>query len=364
MIKPLIAVALGLSLLATEAVAQDKEAEKSVLVTTVAAQRGTLPETLTSYGTAEPQPGSVSNISLPRAGQILQIVARPGQKLRQGEALLSFGADAAVVMAWNQAVAALELAREERAHVEQLLKQQLATRSQLAQAEKAVRDAEAALEAQRREGGGQPVETVTAPFDGIVMTIPVNTGDRIQAGASLATLLRADAVSVTIGVEPSERGKLKPGAPVSLEPLDGGAAVAGTIATVGAMLDPRSRKIEAIVTVPRDGVLPGAAFRAIVTIGELTGWIVPRAAVLNDGKTDRVFQLADGKAVAIPVRIVGSNGDSTVVEGNLDPSRPLITDGAYQLSDGMAVRTAPDEPDVKESGAKKSDAKKSDGSKS
>jgi membrane fusion protein (multidrug efflux system) len=351
--KPLFAAALGLSLVAASTVAADKEAEKSVLVATVPAQRGTLPDTLTSYGAAEPQPGSTSNINLPRAGQVLQIFVRIGQKLRRGEALLTFGADATVVMAWNQAVAALDLAREERTRAEQLLKQQLATRSQLAQAEKSVSDAQAALDAQRREGGGQPVETVTAPFDAIVTALPVNTGDRIQAGASLVTLLRADAVGVTIGIEPADRGKLKPGAKVSLEPLDGGAAVAGTIATVAAMLDAKSRKIEATVTAPRDAVLPGAAFRAIVTIGELTGWIVPRAAVLNDGKTDHVFQLGDGKAAAVAVKIVGTNGDSTVVDGDLDPSRPLITEGAYQLSDGMAVRTAPVEADAeKPAGAK------------
>jgi RND family efflux transporter MFP subunit len=354
MMKPVIAVALGLSLLATTAVAQDKPAEESVLVATIPVQRGTLPDTLTSYGTAEPQPGNTSNISLPRAGQVLQINVRSGQNLRQGDALLTFAGDAAVGMAWSQAVSALTLANQERARVEQLLKQQLATRSQLAQAEKAVSDAQAALDALRREGGGQAVETVTAPFDAIVIAIPVNAGDRVQAGATLVTLLRADAVGVTIGVEPAERGRLKSGQSVSLEPLDGGAAVAGTIVTVSGMLDPKSRKIEVPISVSRDGVLPGAAFRATVTVGELKGWIVPRTAVLNDGKTDQVFQLADGKAVAVPVQIVGSNGDATVVEAPLDAARPLITDGAYQLSDGMAVRTAPDDSDGKQSAAKTS----------
>lgn len=359
MTKRLIATAVGLSLLAATAIAQDKAAEQSVLVATVPVQRGTLPDTLTCYGTAEPQTGNTSSISLPRAGRIQQIVVRPGQKLRPGDAILTFAADAAAVMAWEQALAALNLAREERAHVEQLLKQQLATRSQLAQAEKAVSDAQAAIDALRREGGGQPFETVTAPFEAVVMAIPVNAGDRVAAGTSLATLLRVDAIAVTIGVEPSQRGKLKPGETVRLEPLDGGAAVAGTVATVGAMLDPRSRKIEATVDVPRDGVLPGAAFRAIVTVGEFSGWIVPRAAVLNDGKGDRVFQLADRKAAAVPVKIVGSDGDWTVVDGDLDPARPLITEGGYQLSDGMDVRTEPDEaddkkPDVQKSGGPKS----------
>jgi membrane fusion protein (multidrug efflux system) len=352
--KPLAIAALGLSLFAAAAVAQDKEAEKSVLVATVPAQRGSLPDTLTSYGTAEPQPGSTHDISLPRAGQVLQISVRIGQKLRQGDALLTFSADPAAMMAWNQAVAALNLAREERAHVEQLFKQQLATRSQLAQADKAVADAQAALDALRLQGGGEPLETVTAPFDAIVMNLPVNAGDRVQAGAALATLLRADAVGVMIGVEPADRGKLQPGENVDLEPLEGGAAVAGTIATVGAMLDPRTRKVEATVTVARDGVLPGTAFRAIVTVGEFQGWIVPRLAVQNDGKTDLVFQLADSKAVAVPVKIVGTNGDSTVVEGDLDPSRPLVTEGSYQLSDGMAVRTAPGGPNAEKSSGRKS----------
>jgi RND family efflux transporter MFP subunit len=191
------------------------------------------------------------------------------------------------------------------------------------------------------------------------LAVPVTAGDRVAAGTSLATLLRLDAVAVTIGVEPSQRGKLKPGETVRLEPLDGGAAVAGTIATIGAMLDARSRKIEATVAVPRAGVLPGAAFRAIVTVGEISGWIVPHAAVLNDGKGDQVFQLANGKAAAVSVKIVGSDGDSTVVDGDLDPARPLITEGSYQLSDGMEVRSEPDEAN-----AKKPDVQKPAGPKS
>jgi hypothetical protein len=36
--------------------------------------------------------------------------------------------------------------------------------------------------------------------------------------------------------------------------------------------------------------------------------------------------------------VLGSDGPTSVVDGPVDPHRLLVTQGNYQLSDGMAVR--------------------------
>jgi membrane fusion protein, multidrug efflux system len=40
------------------------------------------------------------------------------------------------------------------------------------------------------------------------------------------------------------------------------------------------------------------------------------------------------------VRIVGTFGETTVIDGPLEASRPVVTQGNYQLTDGEAVRVA------------------------
>jgi RND family efflux transporter MFP subunit len=331
-------VLAALLLCPTLAFAEEDE-PKTVLITAVTPSKGTVPETVTAYGTAAPAPARTVNLSLSRSGQINEVAVTPGQSVRKGDKLIDFGVDASVMASWDQAVATLNLAKEQRAHTAQLLQQQLATRTALAEADKSVADASGALEVLRREGGGKPSETVAAPFDGIVMAVAVNTGDRVAEKAPLLTLARSDSMSVTLGAEPSDRKKLKPGQQVALTPIDGGDPVAATVTSVGAMVNAKSRLIDVVVTPPAGAAVPGEGFRAEITVGQFDGWVVPRNAVLTDYEGPHVFQVGDGKkAVRVGVTIVGMPGKTAVVDGPIDPERKLVTIGAYQLGDGTDTR--------------------------
>ena len=314
----------------------------SVLVSTTMPHRGTVPEIVTAYGIATPAPNTATTLSLPRAGQVEALSVEAGTAVHAGGQLLTFHASPAAVLAYDQAVAALSLARQEKTHTAQLLSHQLATRSQLAQADKAVADAEANVAAQRRRGGGNAIQTVTAPFDGIVTTAYVKPGDRIAAGAPLLTLARSSGLAVSIGVEPDTWGKLHPGEAVKLTPLqDGGTSIDGTVRQVDAMLDLRTRKVGVVIGVASGVVLPNAGYRAEIVVGQLQGWPVPRDAVLTDSKGAYVFQVAGQKAHRVNVRIVGRFGETTVIDGPLDAKRPVVTQGNFQLTDGEAVRRSP-----------------------
>ena len=313
-------------------------AEPSVLIATSPARRAVLPQTVTAWGVAGALPGGTTSLAFLHAGQVRRLFTVAGEAVHQGQTLLEFGADAAALMQWDEATSALKLARDERTRIAALLGQQLATRTQLAQADKAAADATAALDALRRQGAGKPVETLAAPFDGIIVTLAAQPGALVPAGTALVTLARADRLGVAIGIEPAERDKVRPGESVSLQPVEGGAALAGTVASRSAMIDPATRLVGAVVAVRGGTVLPGAWLRAEITVGQLAGWAVPRQSVLSDQAGAYLFQVAGGKAVRLAVRVLGSRGDTTVVDGPLDAARPLVTEGNYQLADGMAVR--------------------------
>jgi membrane fusion protein, multidrug efflux system len=328
-------VGLFLAMLTGSALADEAA---SVAVQTVVPRGGVAPDLVTAYGTAAPALDGGMTLSLQQDGRVLAIAVTPGEAVRAGERLLDFGASAAAVSTYQQAVSALTAARQQRAHTAQLLGQQLATRDQLAQADKAVADAQSTLDALHQEGADRPSQTLEAPFDGIIATIPVAQGDHVPPGTSLMTITRLDGLVVTVGIDPGERVRVHQGEPVHLVPLIGGAELDGRVLRLDGMLNPRTRLVDADVSVPAGSVMSGAAFRAEITVGELNGWIVPHDAVLTDTHGSYVFQVVGTTAARVNVTVAGPAGGDDVVQGPLDPQRPLVVQGNYQLADKSPVR--------------------------
>lgn len=315
-----------------------RAASPSVAVKTEPARQGALPDLVEAFGSAAPALDGGTTISLQQEGQIAAIAVTPGEAVHSGQRLLDFGESATAASAYQQAQSALTLARQQRANTAQLLRQQLATRDQLAQADNALADAQAALEALKREGAGNPVRSLTAPFDGIVTAIPVAQGQRVQPATPLMTLTRMDGLVVTVGIEPGDRGKVRPNQQAALHPLWGGPDLSGTVLRVDQVLNPKTRLIDADVAVPAGTVVSGEAFRVELTVGQLTGWLVPHDAVLIDDKGAFLFQTQGGKAVRVSVSVEATRGGTDVVTGPVHADLPIVVQGNYQLSDGMEVR--------------------------
>jgi membrane fusion protein, multidrug efflux system len=320
------------------------DASGSVLVQTQAPRRGSLPDAVVAYGSAVPALNGAMTLSVQAEGRVARILATPGEAVRAGQALLEFHLSAAATSIYEQAQSALKLAQQEQARTARLLAQQLATRDQQAQADKAVSDAQAALTALEQEHGGAPQQLIAAPFDGVVDAIPVTQGERVAPGAPLATVTRSGGLVVTVGVEPAQRGRLKLGQAVRLEPLAADEpALDGKVVRIDRVLNPRTRLIDVDVAAGGE-LLEGQAYRASIITGALQGWLVPRDAVLADEQGEALYQVAGGKARRVAVRRLGGDEQSSVVDGPLDPQQPLVTAGNYQLSDGAAVRLAGDKP--------------------
>jgi hypothetical protein len=180
-----------------------------------------------------------------------------------------------------------------------------------------------------------------APFDGIVTAVPVTPGDRLAAGLPLLTLAQADGLVVNAGVEPADRASVQPGQSAQLAPLDSGAPVAGQVVRVSAMLNLTTHLVDLTLSVPAGGLLPWQGIQARVTTGDYRGWILPQDAVLTDANGSYLFQVASNKAVRVGVSILGHVDGQVIVEGPVEPSRPWVVVGNYQLTDGMGVRIAP-----------------------
>lgn len=328
--------------------------QPSVLISSEAVHQGSLPQIVTAYGIVEPLPDGATNISLLRAGQVEKLSVSLGQQVKQGDTLLTFVSDPATLLAYNQAVTALDAAKKEQTRTQQLLAQHLATQSQMTQANKAASDAEAALDVEKKQGSDLKTQTLSAPYDGTVTNISVNSGDRVVANAVLLQLAHGSGLAVGLGLPLDDRANIQTGQPVQLTALDAEKpAITGNVGFVANMLDPKTRLVKILVTLPSDaaaGLIAGEQFRADIEIAKLTGVIVPRQSVLKDDKGPYIFQVNGDKAARTDVKIVGESGDDYVIDGNIDAKKEIITAGNYELKDGGLVRKG-------DKGGDKADAK-------
>ncbi|MDB5945308.1 MAG: Cobalt/zinc/cadmium efflux transporter [Ramlibacter sp.] len=314
--------------------------EPLALVATQAPTRQQLPVQIIGYG--EVTTGQIDAVSFPRAGQVSRLLVTVGQPVARGTPLATLATDPNVLTAFQQAVNAVSFAQRELGRIQELYDLKLATQSQLDGAHKALQDAESSLATQRKLGGAIESGTVWAPFDGIVTAVPVSLGDRIQAGATILQLGHADALRVQLGLEPSEARLVRKGMAATVTALqDQAPDVAGSVALVKELLDPKTQLSDVIVVLaPGAGrvLVPGSRVRASIATGHQQGWALPRQAVLSDDQGSYVFQVANGRAHRVQVVQQQESGRLVGVSGPVDAGLPVVVLGNYELQDGMKVR--------------------------
>ncbi|MBU6514021.1 MAG: efflux RND transporter periplasmic adaptor subunit [Betaproteobacteria bacterium] len=339
---------LSAAAIATHA-AHAAEPPISAPVQTVPARLAPLAQTVRAYGIASMAPADVTDVNVPFTARIARLWVSAGQHVVAGAPLADLAPDPAALLAYRQASSAADLARSELARTEKLYEQQLATQSQLAQARKAVSDADQALAAQRQLGAMSAQQRIKAPAEGVVVALSATQGAQIQAGAPLMQLARTGAgtdgarARILLGVEPADSARVRDGMPVMLRPVTvsaGGSPLRGTVQMVGRAIDPQTQLVNVAVGVTDPGavILPGARLAADISISQGEHWIVPRPAVLRDATGDYVFQINNGRAQRVGVTTVVDQGASLGVDGPINRAWPIVATGNYELKDGMAVR--------------------------
>lgn len=311
----------------------------SVAVQTVPMKQQMMTDTISGYGVVSPDTSSLQNINLPRAGQVVSLLVNAGQVVKKGAPLLEFATGMDAALSYQQATVAVRFAASEAARIEQLVGQQLATQSQLATAKKSLADAQAALQAQQKMGNGRSQERIVAPFDGVVASISAAQGDRLVAGAPVLQLARAGGQRVVLGVEPDDVARVRPGMPVSVASVFNDARrVTGRVKQVFGMVNPQTQFVDVLVDVPHGGLIAGTRVHATIQLGQQPAWVVPRSAVLRDGKGAYLFQIQAGKAHRVNVQTGLEQAGEVAVSGHLNQKLPVVSLGNYELQDGMAVR--------------------------
>jgi membrane fusion protein, multidrug efflux system len=263
--------------------------------------------------------------------------------VRKGQRLAELTADPAAVQNFDRAVAALNFAKQDLERMRTLLAQHLATNAQVATAQKAYDDAVAAVATERTIGDDKPTELAAAPFDGFVVKLMVALGDRIQQNTPLMKLARTDVgARIVVGLPADQASRVSPGmdatitAIMNANPQQMTAKVGG----VSDSVNPASRLIDCWLTLSHatDRIAEGSTVNVTIVVAQHLGWVAPRQSVLKDDKGAYFFQLDGAIARRVEVQTGIETDDETEVSGVFDPTKQVVTQGNYELQDGMKVR--------------------------
>lgn len=304
-------------------------------------------------GTLEPEREAVLRAQV--QGSVLQTYADQGQAVGAGTVLARIDATgiqdayssarAGVVAARNSAdIAARDLARNEK-----LLAAGAIAERDIEQARRASIAAQAALEeANSRLATAEKAyrsTTVTAPFGGIVSERPVSSGDIVQPGTSLFTVVDPSSMRLEASVPAEQLSEIRVGAPVTFT-VSGypGREFVGRIVRVNPTADPTTRQVRIYVSIPNAGrTLVGGLFATgRVSTASRTGLMVPSSALDLRGTAPSVIRVKGGKVEKVPVQI-GVNdksSETTEVLAGLSAGDTVLLGAAQGITPGTPVRVS------------------------
>lgn len=293
------------------------------------------------------------------AGVVDKVAFADGQTVKKGDVLVIIDSER-FRLSVNSARAAREKAEAAQKDVEAMVKRRegaseknpglipgeeletYRTRSLTAKADTAV-----AAEAQKIAELNLRDSAVRAPIEGVIQTRTVETGQYVQAGYVMATLLRASPLLLKFPVEPLEAPRLKPGTMASLTLRETTRTFQAKITLVAAAADPTTHMVGVTAEVQEDEHMywlrPGSFADVAVDVGaSRDSVVVPRSAVRA---TDHgyVGYVVEGDVAHERVVTLGmSSKDGQVeVRTGLKPGEKLVVRGAEALTEGAKVRVGP-----------------------
>ncbi|SES83344.1 membrane fusion protein, multidrug efflux system [Stigmatella erecta] len=187
---------------------------------------------------------------------------------------------------------------------------------------------------------------VRAPMEGVLQTRTVQTGQYVQPGTVLATLLRREPLLLRFRVPEGEAGRLQPGMGARFTVRADGRTYDSKITYVAASADDQSRMV--VVTAEVTGaeskaLRPGAFASVSVPVDTARDApVIPQAAVRPSERGFLAFVVEGDKARERVLELGLRTSDGLVeVRQGLRPGEQLVVRGAEALKEGVAVRVAP-----------------------
>jgi RND family efflux transporter MFP subunit len=184
--------------------------------------------------------------------------------------------------------------------------------------------------------------TLRAPISGKVGIRRVDTGNYIESGTIITTIVAADPLEVLFTVPSRELAGLQVGQPAQIRDTDTARTVLaqGKIRVIDPRVDTDTRMGSVKALVPNaDGRIKAGQFVGITLVREHRedAVVVPEDAVIPYAGKTFLFVVEDGRAVRREIALGERLPEVVEVRSGLKAGETIVTRGQHRLTDGSAV---------------------------
>jgi RND family efflux transporter MFP subunit len=273
-----------------------------------------------------------AQVAFERAGRLLELNARLGDRVEAGSVLARLD-DRVMEQQVKASEASLAQGREMAAlakrdadrleKLEDVTSDAAVDRARAVERNEAARvtqlEADLALERTRLQQG-----VLLAPFDAIVTARPTSLGSYVEAGDACFELLSLEQREVLLELTPRVAMQLQAGSKVTLESDElPGMALECVLTTVLPATDPRARVFTGVVRIgpgddPGQRLVPGMFVRASASLRSVEGAMtVPVDCLTEDGGEARIVVVKQGEtptAEFVAVRVLARDAARAAIE--------------------------------------------------
>jgi len=289
-------------------------------------------------------------------GTVLEAYAEPGERVDAGQVLarLDTAALQDALMSARTAVtnsrSQLSLAQREEERQRALLAAGAVARRNVETAEQQAVAAHAQLslaQAQLAQAQEQLANTrVTAPFAGVVSEKPFSTGDVVQPGTALYTIVDPTSLELEAAVPAGQLDALRIGAPVTFT-VNGvpNRTFEGRITRINPTVDPTTRQVRVYAEIPNAGgdLVAGLFAEGRIATEERTGLTVPVDAIDLTMQQPAVLVVRQNKVQRVDVLLGLRDEQEQRVEirRGVQAGEVVLVGAAQEIAPGTPVRLAP-----------------------
>lgn len=186
---------------------------------------------------------------------------------------------------------------------------------------------------------------VRAPLAGVIQTRTVQTGQYVQPGTVMATIVRKDPLLLRFQVPEQDAASLGTGLVASFTVRGLAQRFNATVTLVAGTADPRSRLVQVTAEVTdanKEALRPGTFAEVNVPVGgSRTAPVIPQTAIRPSERGFLAYVVEGDQAKERVVELGLATDDGRVeVRAGLQANEQLVVRGAEALRDGAKVKVA------------------------
>ena len=271
------------------------------------------------------------------SGEVTVVNGKNGDYVNAGQVIIAIDNQAARANAMS-ASSNYEAARINYEKYRTLYNKRLVTETEYLNAKTNYDSARANLQTANDSNSKSVIRT---NVNGVLVNLNIERHQQVAAGQSLFTLVNESEMILEVGVSPQIVGKIQVGTTAKVKIDELNKEVEGEVYEISGAAQNATRQFLVKIKMqnPDRELKSGMYGTASIDTGAEEGVVIPKESIVVRGVEQIVYIIKDGKAVAIPIKIVNQNETYAAVTGDgLAVGSELVVDGQNVVQDGEKVK--------------------------